>query len=65
MNRLQRDALLLLAGRGLRMLVYGCWSVVLAIYLADLAYTEAQIGLLFGLAIAAGAVTPALVPLLA
>ncbi|HLW61424.1 MAG TPA: MFS transporter [bacterium] len=53
---LTRDSYLLLAARGLRMFSYGFLSVVLALYLSGLGFSVIQIGVLFTVALAGGAV---------
>jgi MFS family permease len=60
---LTRDGYLLVAARGLRMFAYGFLSVILALYLAALGFSIVQIGLLFTVALAGGAVTTVLVTL--
>jgi len=45
----RRDVLLLFSARSVRLFAYGALSVVLALYLSELAMTGAQIGLLFTL----------------
>jgi MFS family permease len=49
---LSRDGKLLFATRGLRMFAYGLLSVVLALYLAELGFSETEIGLLLSLTLA-------------
>ena len=51
------DRPLLYASRGLRMFAYGSLSVILALYLAGRGLSTFQIGLLFSVALAGGAVT--------
>ncbi len=53
---LTRDGYLILAARGLRMLSYGFLSVILALYLSGLGFALVQIGVLFTVALAGGAV---------
>lgn len=55
-RRAARDAGLLLAARGLRLFAYGFLSVVLAVYLASAGLSAGQIGALFTVALAGGAV---------
>lgn len=50
------DGYVLLAARGLRMLSYGFLSVVLALYLSARGFSAVQIGVLFTVALAGGAV---------
>ncbi len=57
----RRDAILLLTARSLRLLSYGFLSVILALYLAGLGLSVAQIGTLLTVALIGGAVTTALV----
>ena len=61
MSAVQRDANLLFATRSLRLLSYGYLSVILAVYLAGLGLSAAQIGTLLTVALVGGAVTTALV----
>lgn len=51
-----RDGRLLLLARGIRMFAYGCLSVVLGLYLQELGYGEAAIGLLFTIGLIGSAV---------
>jgi MFS family permease len=53
---LTRDGRALLAARGLRMFSYGFLSVVLALYLSARGFSAVQIGVLFTVALAGGAV---------
>ena len=49
MEHSRRDIILLFSARSIRLFAYGALSVVLALYLSELALTGAQIGLLFTL----------------
>ncbi|MEK6697706.1 MAG: MFS transporter [Nitrospirota bacterium] len=51
----RRDVILLFSARSVRLFAYGALSVVLALYLSELALTGAQIGLLFTLTLAGDA----------
>jgi MFS family permease len=51
----QRDVVLLFSARSVRLFAYGALSVVLALYLSELAMTGAQIGFLFTLTLAGDA----------
>jgi MFS family permease len=51
----RRDVVLLFSARSIRLFAYGALSVVLALYLSELALTGAQIGLLFTLTLAGDA----------
>jgi MFS family permease len=62
---LTRDGYLLIAARGLRMFSYGFLSVILALYLSSLGYSLVQIGVLFTVALAGGAVVTTSVSLFA
>ena len=55
MEHSRRDVVLLFSARSVRLFAYGALSVVLALYLSELALTEAQIGLLFTLTLAGDA----------
>ncbi len=61
---LTRDGRLLVAARSVRMFSYGFLSVIFALYLSSAGFSTAQIGLLFTVALAGGAVTTATVSLL-
>jgi MFS family permease len=51
----RRDVVLLFSARSIRLFAYGALSVVLALYLSELAMTGAQIGFLFTLTLAGDA----------
>jgi MFS family permease len=55
MEHSRRDVILLFSARSVRLFAYGALSVVLALYLHELALTGAQIGLLFTLTLAGDA----------
>lgn len=55
MEHSRRDVVLLFSARSVRLFAYGALSVVLALYLSELALTEAKIGLLFALTLAGDA----------
>jgi MFS family permease len=55
MARSRRDVILLFSARTARLFAYGALSVVLALYLSELALTGVQIGLLFTLTLAGDA----------
>jgi MFS family permease len=55
MEHSRRDVILLFSARSVRLFAYGALSVVLALYLSELALTGAQIGLLFTLTLAGDA----------
>ncbi len=61
---LTRDGRLLVATRSVRMFSYGFLSVIFALYLSAAGFSKAQIGVLFTVALAGGAVTTATVSLL-
>lgn len=61
---LTRDGRLLVAARSVRMFSYGFLSVIFALYLSSAGFSRAQIGVLFTVALAGGAVTTATVSLL-
>ena len=56
MPELSRDGWLLLAASGMRNVAYGFLSVVLGLYLAELAFTPPEIGAIFAAALAGGAI---------
>lgn len=53
------DGRMLIAARGIRMFAYGFLSVILALYLSALGYSVVQIGVLFTVALAGGAIITA------
>jgi MFS family permease len=58
---LTQDGYLLVAARGLRMLSYGFLSVILALYLSGRGFSVVQIGVLFTVALAGGALVTTVV----
>src|SRR5262245_18785479 len=56
-TELTLDGLTIMAARGLRMLASGYLAVILGLYLSALGYSDAEIGLLFTVALAGGAAT--------
>ena len=59
------DVFILIGARALRMFAYGFLSVILALYLTDIGFSETQIGITFTVALAGGTLITAGVSLLA
>lgn len=59
------DVAILIGARAVRMLAYGFLSVILAVYLTGIGFSDAQIGITFTVALAGGTLVTAAVSLLA